>query len=318
MLFSCSKDEICLDNGYECCDFPALTGPTTGYLYGYGKYQFKAPCFNPENENEFCYIFENTEQGLQQLCRYNLQTGEHFVILENSSIILQPKWNSNDWIFFTSVDQLIWKVKHNGDSLIQLNVNGLSQYLEISPFSATLTFSHKVSSQTLPILYFTDLDGNVLDSLNYFHYGNSSWGVSAWSGSNQLAFAYGAGESYGLYTFDLDSKSLSELHIWGYASSDDAVRDLKWNYGSFELFYTKYTTGVFKMNAFDKNEVKIKEGCDSRSYEVISISSGGKLLAERVDSYIDPDFENQIIQNSKIYLMNIDGSNEYEISLPTN
>nr|MBA2422578.1 hypothetical protein [Chitinophagales bacterium] len=111
------------------------------------------------------------------------------------------------------------------------------------------------------------------------------------------------------------------LYQWGFDSGKDEMQDIQWHPNSVDIYYTKWKNGLYKVNVNEKKEILIKEGCDSKAYEVISISADGtKMITERVNSYVENANTaiQTYVQNSRIYIMNIDGSDEHEIVLPLN
>ncbi len=84
-------------------------------------YYFKAPCFNPNNANEFVYLRENTRTNTgDELWKYNLETGEKMKLTSDVWSHTWPRWSVKDWILYAGNKTQLWKVKSNGDSLIQL------------------------------------------------------------------------------------------------------------------------------------------------------------------------------------------------------
>lgn len=82
------------------------------------------PRFNPENPYEISFISEiNSNHGLFV---YNFCTHKTRFVVSSKIYYYNYNWGLNDWIYFTSYDQNIWKIKSNGDSLTQFTQS--SQY----------------------------------------------------------------------------------------------------------------------------------------------------------------------------------------------
>lgn len=80
------------------------------------------PRFNPENPYEISFISEiNSNHGL---FIYNFCTNKTRFVLSSKIYYYNYNWGRNDWIYFTSYDQNIWKIKSNGDSLTQFTQSG--------------------------------------------------------------------------------------------------------------------------------------------------------------------------------------------------
>jgi hypothetical protein len=80
------------------------------------------PRFNPENPYEISFISEiNSNNGLFV---YNFCTNKTRFVVSSKIYYYNYNWGLNDWIYFTSYDQNIWKIKSNGDSLTQFTQSG--------------------------------------------------------------------------------------------------------------------------------------------------------------------------------------------------
>jgi hypothetical protein len=80
------------------------------------------PCFNPNNENEICFIqATNKPSDAPELWFFNFETGLKRKITTNLALnASKPMWGKNGWILFTRQGNDICKVKPTGDSLIVL------------------------------------------------------------------------------------------------------------------------------------------------------------------------------------------------------
>ena len=85
--------------------------------------QYKWPCFNPNNQDEFVYVKRNfdTSPGIVQLIKHTISSGIEQVLLENGAYISgQPQWGKQGWILFsigTQPPQVIWKIREDGTGL---------------------------------------------------------------------------------------------------------------------------------------------------------------------------------------------------------
>lgn len=77
--------------------------------------------YNPVAGNEVLVVVEGTVLGANQLRNVNLKTGQT-KILGNLDKYL-PDVNASGWIVFSDVENNIYKVKTNGDSLVKLTNN---------------------------------------------------------------------------------------------------------------------------------------------------------------------------------------------------
>jgi len=110
------------DTTYNCCP-DCLLDPEELYFAGQ-PYDYAYPCFNPNNSNQIAYYRYNTstveagwEIWVQDLC-----TGEKRMLVNDANYGID--WSVKDWIVYTAIDQQIYIIKSNGDSLIKLTPRG--------------------------------------------------------------------------------------------------------------------------------------------------------------------------------------------------
>ncbi|MDI1353485.1 MAG: hypothetical protein PSX36_01115 [bacterium] len=110
------------DTGLKCQALPAAPGPF-GWNDSITNEQESITAFlkNPLNTNEFICLVKGDITGYNQLFTYNVIT-KNKIPLANLGNFL-PSVNKNGWIVFSSVDNNLFRVKSNGDSLIQITYN---------------------------------------------------------------------------------------------------------------------------------------------------------------------------------------------------
>ncbi len=151
------------------------------------KYVYWHTCVNPNNPNEIVYL--RREIGVQQgndfdMFKFNFCTGENTLLTNH--VAYSPNWSVKNWIIFTGKDLQLWKIKSNGDSLIQLtntgnynneakwNTNGTKYiYFDVSLGNSILAVSNEngVILNTFPNV------GSItgwLDSLNILNTSNNN------------------------------------------------------------------------------------------------------------------------------------------------
>jgi hypothetical protein len=106
-------------------------------------FHYTQPCFNPLNDNEFCFIKIHTATRARSLCIYNFSTNTVQTIYSGG--LIEPTWSVTGWIVFA--DKLgFYKIKSNGDSLTHLAEGGMmNTEPKISP-NGTLFFAVKEKS----------------------------------------------------------------------------------------------------------------------------------------------------------------------------
>jgi hypothetical protein len=295
---SCKDDDkINPDDGCEkfpeIDDGPSIIGPIVQKPY-----QRKAPCFNPNNNNEFAYV--KTENNIQTLVRYNLENEEEHILAENVDIIGQPNWGQNNKIVFVEQYQLKLidhKSTSNIKSLTSENYHLYPKWRNDTTIIAEFSFN-------LGRPYFQmNLNSN---SLKFDTIRNQTFTMGTINEDENFAFIEYRDEPDITITQNSNSSELTNKSFTGF----NRIEGLCW-LGTEDVIYSTYRTGIFKINTTNKQETLIKNSCDTRSYRYLSISSDGiKILAERVDATDFNTEDGGWTEESKIVIMDIDGSNE--------
>jgi hypothetical protein len=131
LVFSCTDEPVkpiedepvnCPYEKYSTADFEKVYQHMIGkspigpffYLDPRDKYAYSYPVFNPNNPCEIAYLRSDGT-----LWKFSFSTGEAQKLADNPSY--SPDWSSKGWIIFTGTNKQLWKIKDNGDSLIQLS-----------------------------------------------------------------------------------------------------------------------------------------------------------------------------------------------------
>lgn len=322
-VLACRKDKIPIDDD-ECEPFDL---PESGIItFGYERFQYKAPYFNPNNSNEFIYHYRDNELNEFHLLKYNLQTQQKTFILESGKIWDQPKWSAKGWIAYTHhvgyVDH-IYIVKDNGDSLIQFTQNMANLYPSWSSSGNELYWLH---SQVLGVPYYflkQNLNSSYTDTV--LQDGDPNEGYSAYnetSRNNKIVSLTIINNKYHLATASLNEEPLSFTSIadmeqvFNYPSPTG----LCWSADENYVYVSIYANGLYKVNVNTSNTELLIPYCHSKRYELISASADGKyLIGERVNSYLEKDANGNltgtIMEKSSIYLIDLQTLEEIKINL---
>jgi hypothetical protein len=88
------------------------------------------------------------------------------------------------------------------------------------------------------------------------------------------------------------------------------IEGMSW-ISTLDLIYSTYRTGIFRVDVNNKKEICIKSACDARSYRFLSLPPDKSyIVAERVDATEFNVNDGSWKEESKIVIMNLDGSNE--------
>ncbi|MEX1001647.1 MAG: hypothetical protein WDZ35_05990 [Crocinitomicaceae bacterium] len=314
-LLSCRKDSPVSDDpinnpqdtaiidssicGGECEDFPQ--SPELGWFYQSSGPQYKAPCFNPNNSDEFVYL--RTGVSGTELVRYNISTQSEVVLTNSMSITSQPQWGKQGWIIFTVLGNRIWKIHENGTGLEQITFfESLKPSFDTDGSNFICMGGHpSISIGYRPVL---DLNGSLIDSVymgyndriigypyfpldSFFHKGYFAYADHAFSDPLRLGVC--------LYT------GTDILELSSYFGHNNFL-DLTAN--SNHLFYSEYRDKLTKIDLSSLNIETFRSGCDTRYYNHIDISPDGtKILAQKVISTIIDEYG--IDEQHEIWLLDV-------------
>ncbi len=308
MVYSCSKDPVvilpdtCMDFEYGNNECWIGAGP----LYTYSNLQFMAPNFNPNNSEEFVYIevsYGVTPSSIK-LFTYNLNLGSKKYLIDNPSLLNQPKWSDENKILYKKELSQIFSIKSNGDSSTQLTYTGLN----VDPEWINLSIICYRDNVNLVGVFLNILDFNS-DTIESKQLTNADV-----SSNLVIACTDGGADNPNITISPVDSINWTIITNNTFDSGKDRIMCIQWHPNNEDVYYTKWSNGLYKTNIYTKQEEQILEGCQSRWYKYFSISPDGtKILAERVDAIIERGTTCYITQTSSIVLMNIDGSNEITI-----
>lgn len=306
----CKKDPLVpLNPGTvnECANFERCSGPSFGINY-YDSTQFKAPCFNPNNADEFIYVYTNyNNSSLNGLYKYTISTHEKQKI---TSIVTSfpPKWGKNNWILFIKSNgdnREVYRIKSNGDSITQITSGHPDLYPDWDNKNNRIIFNRQIylGSPASKIMI-ADFNSNLIDSIDskYFHYG-------ACNSIAELACPPYNSRTCGITV--INSQTKSESLMYEPTKCLNMNQGTAWHPNNIDIYYTTNYGNLFKINKNTKSQSIIKSFCDTKTYQGISVSPDGTfLLVERIDGRI---VECNAWFKSTIYKVAIDGSSETKV-----
>ena len=291
ILQSCKKDysAIC-----ESLPQPNNGAPSFGWNYVTDSGYEKAPCFNPNNGNEFVFLKEINSR--LTLCTYNIQSNVLYKLFAGD-ILYKPDWGINNWILF-DVNNDIYKIRPNGDSLTKLTTGNISCGPKWSPNGTQFIFylyggygiGARLANQT----------GEIVDTLPYSFRETSAWRDSliADAGSNEFLIYNTQNHAEHIIYTSLDINSYSGCCF----------------VSSFELIWAD-NEGVYITDIQAGVTKKLKPTCNSQTYMFPDYSSSankviwGKVIATPVNA-TDLSEKGTIVYTYK------DATNEHQIILP--
>jgi Tol biopolymer transport system component len=322
VVTACQKDKPlpCNSESSEninCEDFPDLW---YSWFEEY-RFQYKSPCFNPLNSNEFVYYYKDNESGVFQLIKFNLLTNQKTILVNDVKIHGPPKWSKKGWIAFTSQPSLyvehIFVVKDNGDSLTQIT----SSISNLNPFwcenGEKLFWTHSPDLGSQWYLIRHNLLYHSTDTIS------EDWGANVSDLHTNLLLHkknLNTNPVYGY--FNIDSSPLLHSDFNPICNFVGGTSGISWHPSGVYFFVTHSNgegRGLYKIDINGQISPLIKH-CDSKRYSIISCSKDGKkLIAERVESFLERDSDNnptgKVIQKSSIWLIDTETLMETRINL---
>lgn len=307
-IYSCAIDPPlisttnCIDFIYENDECLLGGGP----LYTYEGLQFVAPFFNPLNSDEFVFIEVNYEPDsfYKKLCIYNIVTKEKKYLAENLSDEVQPKWSHSNKIIF-NIENQVYLINSSGDSLEQLTFNGINLDPEwVDEYNICYKNGNISSGLFLNIINFQS-DTILEKPLTHADISSNLFIAATNGGSDDpnITFAH------------LDTLNWRILTNNSFESGKDRIKCIQWHPNNTEVYYSKWSSSLFKININTKKEVMILEGCQSKWYNFFNISpDGNKILAEKVVATFEKSNSICYVRSkSSIVLIDINGTNETTI-----
>jgi hypothetical protein len=278
--------------------------PTAIYV---DKYQYDVLGVNPKNKYEICFLRRlNSIPGTRyyDLLSYSFCTNKTTLIAEKVKKALD--WSVQDYFIFVSdVDDKVYRIKANGDSLTQLpNVAEFYKLPKWSPNGTKIVLNNNTV---------IDAKGNNLPKLPFNIYTTYAW------------------------------ESDSTLFYCSYDSDKDDFKIFRYNFNTKinQLFYTEPKNGIGHIFHFSAKNSTIYGFVQDKpaQYNYFAIDTKTlqkKLLATSGNGfaqYVAGTFENQLLatfdmrdtvsgqickfkQRNHIALMNFDGTNERQVLIP--
>jgi hypothetical protein len=315
-LVSCRKDKTPpIDS--ECFNFPQLSST----WHEEHRLQHKAPSFNPLNSNEFVYYYKDNELGVFQLVKYNMVTNQKTILINSVRIHGQPKWSNNGWIAFTeqpsSYVEHIFVLKDNGDSLTQITSSPANLNPIWDNITSELFWTHSPDLGSEWYLFRQKLNHHTHDTVDH------NWGVNISDLRNNLILHKRNINGIPYYGyFDLANSLPTQNSFYPISNLIGATSGISWHPSGLFFYITHsngYGRGLYRINLYGDVEPLV-EHCDSKRYSIIHCSSDGKkLIAERVDSFLEYNNESnptgKIIQKSSIWLIDTQTLKEEKINI---
>ncbi|HLP96006.1 MAG TPA: hypothetical protein VK168_18315 [Saprospiraceae bacterium] len=194
------------DPSYNCCNCPV----DWQEVYSGGiPFDYFYPCLNPNNNDQMVYYRGDNSQiwfsGFQ-IYRIDFCSNETILLVDNAFYGID--WSKSGWIFYTAVDQNIYKVKDNGDSLTQITftTGGYNRYPKTSPSGNKVMYQSEVEGITS--LLILDLLSGTVDTIETTP-AIFTWN---WLDNDRIFYTKRENNTQGLFIFNVYTRQEKKLH----------------------------------------------------------------------------------------------------------
>jgi len=274
------------------------------FFYYPDDYAYAAPIFNPNNPYEIIYekAITNPVTFPSEIWKFSFCTGETTLITDQFYYNLD--WGINGWIIFTSVDQRIYKVKDNGDSLTALStVSGYNRVGKWNP-SATLYWNERNNDGVV----IEHPDGSVEKIIATLPFGPTDWindsTLLGWRDNN-------------FYAMNIYSESLTLLNNSWTPSISLKIFDrdnMVCYVGSYVQSINKYPFLKYDLNGSNAVDT-LRVMSPSYLYASGDIMND-KIVVSLMRKHWKDSANAQIYVRRNVLLLDSDGTNERMVNLP--
>jgi hypothetical protein len=297
-LASCERD-LPIPEQDECYSFGTSSSPL-GFQYEYADYLFREPAYNPLNSDEFIYVREDKlNNSSTELRKHIISTGFDQVLTTNVWGV--PDWHQNGWIIFRRTDNQVWKIKSDGDSLIQLTFSGT----HLGPRWNTSgdKFVCSWDNQTL----IAASNGIPVDTIPEFLFYYGDWS----SDETKLCSVISSMSGEYLAYYDINSSTQT---LVAEVPQGEFIIEAYWLDSRFIYWVTR--RGVYKTDIVGNVTSRVTPSCDSKFWWSFQFSGDGQnIIWERANFRLTGANANTIYQENHIYVTNLDCTNEQKIDL---
>ena len=286
---SCTKNR----NSTPNCD-PLPLEPDFGWAYSYEGAQSSMPCFNPNSDEEFLYVRVLPDGSEVRI--HNLALNKSTLVLKDK-FVFPPKWGKNGWILLNLMDNNIWKIKPNGDSITNITSGTGDLFGPNWNFSCT-GISAYLSTVGAVLL---NINGKVIDTFrgtpvsHPFNYLDDDHLLSFW-------------ESIGAY-------SIADDTFRPMAPCDKPTCSGGVSINGNEFIWSD-KTGIYRSNTISGETELLKATCDSKIYFYPTVNHSRTRLLWSTLERVPSGNGNSLKIYRKIVSMDINGDNEHVVELP--
>ncbi|MEZ4722436.1 MAG: hypothetical protein R2813_11245 [Flavobacteriales bacterium] len=319
------QDTLIAEEG--CFDFDSLLNNCGIEQEFFLEPSYYYPAINPLNPSEFVYYKD------KQVFKYDMNTGTSVQLASNIQVISRMDWGRTGWIVFSNQSWKVWKLKDDGSELQQISFNPRDIGPEFNDAGNAIIYLRNMEYSDVELkenpelayrsqMIICKIDGSSLDSICIIDSNQcKGWDISSWNENDQIAHidgkstAIGEPLHYGISSYNVSTNENTTLYF------DDVsyltITDIEWHPNGTDIFFiTHYGNNrgtIYKVSTTGGEPTLIKEGCDNRFYEDMSISPDGDfMLVQKGTAYVEGC---DTYTKRSIVKMDLYGNNEQLINL---
>jgi hypothetical protein len=283
--------------------------PSTIYLE---KFIYSHVCINPNNPYEIAYIKrENNTQPFNnfELCKFDFCSGMETMLAK--MVGYSPNWSVKNWIIYTGIDNQLWKVKSNGDSLTQLTNTGNFNNNAKWNLSGTNYLYKDASLGNINNMMIANADGTQKLAIN------QTMSIWDWRNDSCIVFSNQFSNTNPIEVRELNIINnnvtiIKTINLFGNFSA--------YHSGTNSLILNEYVNqNSSKMKVYyldDDNFELLSNNTPSYSTSSVNILKDNKILYQRILKDTLTGNPCKLNFRSHIAIMNIDGTNERQVIFP--
>lgn len=302
LVSGCNQNAL---NPKGCLDFKDLPKSTDGYRYvnvqRYTEWVHSVH-FNPNNTSELVAFLINTNTPLiRKLVTYNILTKQVSLLVEGN-LGGVPRWGRENWILFNSGSN-IYKINPKSNDLVQITSQGSNHegcWSYDGQKIAYLSWQNQSGGGQAGYLVIGNQDNPIIDSIKTNFSG-------CWAGDSFLINVI----SNKIDVYDYPKLTLIK-QIDPNVSTN--LTSIDWLPLTKNVIWT-CSKGIFKTDLDTGQTMCIKSSCETKAYGYISVAPDGKKMLSVALHHEKNNKAKTVESYDKLYIMNIDGTNEEEIVL---
>lgn len=274
------------------------------------------PVFNPNNSNEFAYIYWSS--GVRQIRKHIISSNVNFVI-KSFQLNQSPSkldWGKNNWIIYFLGNKLFKTHAITGET-IQLTNDSLFSTLNPNWVeNNNIIYQYYNSSKTTPTtpifnrIIKVDENGNFLDSISNINF------LGANASNNTNTFIHLTQKVKDFYTIDIyDLTSKTDRTFYSFVAKEFGFTDktgILMQPTTNNAYFATYSQGLFKINLNTQELTKILDFCcNEYRIESFDISNDGQKIIQGRETHLEG-----LNYEKSLYITNQYGKEEEQIFIP--